>query len=47
MENSVFGNFGLPLAGEPGLFIAFPPTLVHEVTPVTAGARYVLVSWYY
>lgn len=37
----------LPVRGEEGLLIAFPPELVHEVTPVTAGERYTVVSWFF
>lgn len=46
MNNSVFADFGLPLAPEPGLFVAFSPRLLHEVTPVTSGQRYVVLTWY-
>lgn len=46
LDNSPFATFGFPLEPETGLFIAFPPTLPHEVTPVTHGVRYVLVTWY-
>ena len=37
---------GLPLTGEPGLLVTFRPELVHEVTPVTHGERYTIVSWF-
>jgi SM-20-related protein len=40
-------SVGLPLAGEMGLLIAFPSELVHSVSPVTAGERYTLVSWFF
>lgn len=43
--NPFFDNFGMPLNAEAGLMIAFPPSLRHEVTPVTRGERYVLVTW--
>jgi predicted 2-oxoglutarate/Fe(II)-dependent dioxygenase YbiX len=39
--------YGIPLAGEPGLLIAFRSDLLHEVTPVTRGQRYTIVSWYH
>ena len=39
-------EFGIPLDGEPGLLVAFRPELVHEVTPVTHGERYTIVSWF-
>lgn len=48
MDDSVSGeNVGLPLGGETGLLIAFPSHLVHSVSPVTAGERYTLVSWFF
>ncbi|HEX6085912.1 MAG TPA: 2OG-Fe(II) oxygenase [Thermoanaerobaculia bacterium] len=31
---------------KPGSLIAFPSETTHEVTPVTAGERYTIVSWY-
>jgi predicted 2-oxoglutarate/Fe(II)-dependent dioxygenase YbiX len=47
MDDSASGDsVGLPLAGETGLLIAFPAALVHSVSPVTAGERYTVVSWF-
>jgi len=37
---------GLPLTGEQGLLIAFPSDAIHEVTPVTHGERYTVVTWF-
>lgn len=37
-------KFGFPLAGEEGLLVAFPVSLIHEVTQVTHGKRYCIVS---
>jgi SM-20-related protein len=34
------------LVAEPGTLVAFPAETTHEVTPVTAGERYSIVSWY-
>jgi SM-20-related protein len=34
------------LRGEPGTLIAFRSETTHEVTPVTHGERYSIVSWY-
>ncbi len=31
---------------EAGSLLAFPSALTHEVTPLTAGERYTIVSWY-
>lgn len=39
-------KIGFPLVGEAGLLIAFRSELVHEVTPVTRGERYTIVSWF-
>jgi predicted 2-oxoglutarate/Fe(II)-dependent dioxygenase YbiX len=46
MENETFSKFGLPLIGEEGMLITFPPTLGHEVTKVTAGERYAIATWF-
>jgi len=47
MDESASGDsVGLPLAGETGLLIAFPSDLVHSVSPVSAGERYTVVSWF-
>jgi predicted 2-oxoglutarate/Fe(II)-dependent dioxygenase YbiX len=40
-------NHGFPLSGEAGLLIAFRSEVVHEVTPVTAGERYTIATWFY
>jgi predicted 2-oxoglutarate/Fe(II)-dependent dioxygenase YbiX len=40
------GDFGFPVEAETGLLVAFPATMLHEVSPVTAGNRYTLVSWF-
>ncbi len=37
-------KFGLPLFSEEGLLVAFPISVVHEVTPITHGKRYCIVS---
>ena len=37
---------GFPLRGQVGLLIAFLPDTVHGVTPVTAGERYTVVTWF-
>ena len=38
-------KMGFPLHGREGLLVAFPPDLRHEVTKVTGGERYTIVSW--
>ena len=37
---------GLPLRGEEGLLVAFGSETMHEVTPVTRGERYTVVTWF-
>ena len=39
-----YRTFDLPT--EPGMLVAFRSELTHEVTPITHGARYSIVSWY-
>jgi predicted 2-oxoglutarate/Fe(II)-dependent dioxygenase YbiX len=36
----------LPLEPEPGLLVAFPSALRHEVRPVRSGWRYTAVAWF-
>jgi SM-20-related protein len=40
-ESSVFS-----LSGEAGLLVAFTADTVHEVTPVTSGERFTIISWF-
>jgi SM-20-related protein len=40
-------EMGFPLVGEAGLLIVFPAGMVHEVTEVTHGERFVIVSRFY
>jgi SM-20-related protein len=35
------------LDAEPGLLIAFPSNTLHEVTPVSHGRRFTVVTWFY
>lgn len=37
---------GIPLEPEAGLLVAFRSDVMHEVSPVTRGERYTLVSWF-
>jgi SM-20-related protein len=39
-------NVRHPLVGDPGSLVAFRSETTHEVTPVTQGERYTIVSWY-
>ncbi|HAF16031.1 MAG TPA: 2OG-Fe(II) oxygenase [Blastocatellia bacterium] len=36
----------LPVAAAPGALVAFRAETTHEVTPLTHGERYTIVSWY-
>jgi SM-20-related protein len=47
MKDPLWKNCGLPLIGEEGLLIAFRSDVMHEVTPVTCGPRYTIVTWFY
>jgi SM-20-related protein len=40
------GSIESPLTGKLGTFVAFRSETTHEVTPVTHGERYSIVSWY-
>ena len=35
------------LVGEPGMLVAFRSETTHEITPLTSGERYSIVSWYW
>jgi SM-20-related protein len=39
-------HIGLPVKGRAGLLVAFRSDVFHQVTPVTRGERYTIVSWY-
>ena len=39
-------NVRHPIVGNPGTLVAFRSETTHEVTPVTDGERYTIVSWY-
>jgi SM-20-related protein len=47
LGNGQGSGVGLPLAPEPGLLIAFASDVIHEVTPVTHGERYTVVTWFF
>lgn len=46
MKGAAAEKFGFPVDPEPGLMVAFPSSMQHEVTPVTSGKRYTLVTWF-
>ena len=47
MDDGNQGAIGLPVTPEPGSLIAFPSDMLHEVTPITHGARYTVVGWFH
>jgi SM-20-related protein len=46
MKDPRWINYGFPLASQPGVLVAFPSATVHEVSRVTHGQRYTIVSWF-
>ena len=46
MKDPRFASHGFTVQGEAGMLLAFPSDLFHEVTPVTSGSRYTVVSWF-
>jgi SM-20-related protein len=46
IDQPAFANAGLPCDAAPGLAIAFRSETLHEVTPVTSGQRFTIVTWY-
>jgi len=40
-------KYGFKLNGRAGMLIAFRSELLHEVTPITAGERYTITSWFF
>ncbi len=41
-----FPEYGIEVLPETGRMIAFPSALLHGVSPVKAGTRHILASWY-
>jgi predicted 2-oxoglutarate/Fe(II)-dependent dioxygenase YbiX len=46
METPGSANFGFPVDAESGLLLAFRATTMHEVSPISEGNRYTLVTWF-
>ncbi len=46
IDDPVWRDYGFAIDPAPGLLVAFPSHLRHEVTPVTAGDRYTIVDWF-
>ena len=47
MDDGQGGSIGLPVKGEAGSLIAFPSEMLHEVTAVSRGERYTVVTWFF
>jgi SM-20-related protein len=47
MDDQPWKAYGFPLVGERGLLIAFRSDVLHEVTVVTRGERYSIVTWFF
>jgi SM-20-related protein len=45
VDNPAWEKYGFSLTGEAGLLIAFRSDIMHEITPITWGERYTVVSW--
>lgn len=45
-DDQAWKSFGFQLEPEPGLLVAFRSDLVHEVTPITSGQRFSIVTWF-
>lgn len=46
VEDPTWETVRTPLVGEEGLLVAFPSSVFHEVSPVTHGERYTIVTWF-
>jgi SM-20-related protein len=46
LDEPKLGRRGLPLVAEEGLLVAFPAERLHRVSPVTAGERHTIVTWF-
>jgi len=47
LKNPEAKSLGIPLSAEVGLLVAFKSDILHEVTPITSGKRYTIVTWFY
>jgi len=46
LDDPGFAGAGFPCDAIPGLAIAFRSEIIHEVTPVTRGERFTIVTWF-
>jgi len=40
-------HIGIPVRGKAGMLVAFRPDVYHQVSPVTKGERFTIVSWFF
>lgn len=40
-------NVGIPVRGKAGMLVAFRSDVFHQVSPVTKGERFTIVSWFF
>ena len=45
-DDSPAESLAFSLLGEAGLLVAFAAETIHEVTPVTRGERFTIISWF-
>jgi predicted 2-oxoglutarate/Fe(II)-dependent dioxygenase YbiX len=46
LDGPQWKNVGIPVTPQPGMLVAFPSDMLHEVTPVTSGRRFAIVTWF-
>jgi SM-20-related protein len=46
-EDPRWATYGFPVRGKAGLLVAFRSDVLHEVTPVTRGERFTLITWFF
>jgi SM-20-related protein len=46
IDNPQWQEYGFNFPGKPGMLVAFPSHVYHEVKAVTHGHRYTVVSWF-
>jgi SM-20-related protein len=47
IADPLWKRYGFTIQGESGLLVAFRSDILHEVTPVTRGKRFTIVSWFF
>jgi SM-20-related protein len=47
IDDAGWKSYGFPLIAQPGLLVAFKSDTIHEVTPIIAGERYSIVTWFF